>query len=208
MILEKILLGITLAAPIGPVSIEMIKRGLEKGFWAAFKVRLGGAIGNTLCLIISYFSLSAIINKPVITSSIGLVGALYLVIMGFKNLTKKTVSLSGAQNKFLSKIENSGLLVGFILSLANPVSIVFWLSIFASTFSAEEAGLVNFALDLLIICGVLIWGIILSLALALGNAILSENNILIVTRIAGAFLLYFGLRYSLLNAEKIFSIIN
>jgi len=35
-VIEKIILGVILAAPLGPVTVEMIKRGLNRGFWAAF----------------------------------------------------------------------------------------------------------------------------------------------------------------------------
>jgi threonine/homoserine/homoserine lactone efflux protein len=65
MILEKIILGITLAAPIGPVTIEMISRGLERGFWAAFQIRLGAAAGNVLWLVGAFFGLSSLIQYPI-----------------------------------------------------------------------------------------------------------------------------------------------
>ena len=45
-ILNKILLGVTLAAPIGPVSLEMIQRGLKSGFLSSFVVRLGAAVAD------------------------------------------------------------------------------------------------------------------------------------------------------------------
>ena len=62
-ILNKILLGISLAAPLGPVNIEIIKRGLAYGFWPAFSVRLGGAITNSVCLLIAYFSIGKLENN-------------------------------------------------------------------------------------------------------------------------------------------------
>ena len=46
-----------LAAPIGPVSLEMIQRGLKSGFLSSFVVRLGAAVGNLLCLLVSYYSI-------------------------------------------------------------------------------------------------------------------------------------------------------
>ena len=31
-IIQQIVLGISLAAPVGPINIEMLKRGIERGF--------------------------------------------------------------------------------------------------------------------------------------------------------------------------------
>jgi len=205
IIFGKIMLGVTLAAPIGPVSIEMIKRGLEKGFWASFRVRLGGAVGNVLCLVASYLSLSALIKQPLVIGSIGLIGALYLVYMGLKNIFKKHVNLnSRSASPIVLALENSPMIVGFILALANPVSIVFWLGIFAANFNPDDISILNFTLDLMIIAGVLIWGAMLSGTLALGHQILNERNILWVTKGAGVLMLYFGLKFTLLNVSKLF----
>ena len=203
MIIEKLLLGFALAAPIGPVSLEMIKRGLKQGFKEAFKVRLGGATGNTICLIVSHLSLSSLLDSPLIIGSIGFIGAVYLIIVGLNNLRLRSIKLHSASNKLITRIENSSLLTGLILSLANPISIVFWLSIFASTYETVQVKWINFAEDLFIIVGVLIWGAVFSLILDLGKSYLSEKNVLRVTRIAGAFLVILGFKYTWLNLMKL-----
>ncbi len=41
-IIQQIVLGISLAAPVGPINIEMLKRGIERGFWHAWVVGIGG----------------------------------------------------------------------------------------------------------------------------------------------------------------------
>lgn len=204
MIIEKLLLGFALAAPIGPVNLEMIKRGLKQGFREAFKVRLGGATGNTICLIASYLSLSTLLNKPIIIGTIGLIGAVYLIIIGLKNLRQCSVKLHFASDEVVSKIENNSLLTGVILSMINPISIVFWLSIFASTYEATRVKWINFTEDLFIIVGVLIWGAVFSLVLSLGKSYLGEKNILSITKLAGVLLIFLGLKYTWLNLTKIF----
>lgn len=206
MIIEKLLLGFALAAPIGPVSLEMIKRGLKQGFREAFKVRLGGATGNMICLIASHLSLSSLLEKPLIIGSIGLVGAVFLIIIGLKNLRLRNIELYSTSNKVISRIENSSLLTGLILSLANPISIVFWLSIFASTYKTVQLKWISFAEDLFIILGVLIWGAVFSLILDLGKSYLSEKNVLKVTRVAGAFLVILGFKYTWLNLMALLQI--
>ncbi|OQO98502.1 lysine transporter LysE, partial [Geobacillus sp. 44C] len=40
--LSSILLGLSLSIPIGPINIEMIKRGIKFGFFHSWVVGLGG----------------------------------------------------------------------------------------------------------------------------------------------------------------------
>ncbi len=195
MFIEKILLGITLSAPIGPVSLEMIKRGLNKGFLAAFVVRLGGAMGNTLCLLAAYFGLSMFINSDFKMAIGSLIGALVLFYLGFKSLLDKRIhKLNDHQEENYSV--GNGLITGFVLSLANPIAFVFWLSIFAATLDHKSTqsleGLFhNFA----IILGVLLWGLCLSGILEVGKRFFNHKLIKFITIAAGIMLIGFGLKY-------------
>jgi threonine/homoserine/homoserine lactone efflux protein len=199
IIIEKVLLGFTLAAPIGPVSIEMINRGLKLGFKEAFKVRLGGAIGNTCCLAISYLGLVNLINYPFIISTISILGAIYLMIIGIKNSLKQDSKILVKNDKIYS----NALSTGFILALANPVSVIFWLSIFAATFDIQKIGLINFIEDLSIILGVLIWGVCLCSVISVGKTFLNKKIIPMITKIAGVFLFILGLKYMIFNIQHL-----
>ncbi len=215
MLLEKIILGITLAAPIGPVSIEMIKRGLSKGFLGAFIVRVGGAMGNTLCLIAAYFGASLLVNSETKMGLCSLAGAIVLIYLGAKSLfnthAKQNDQISQATTHSMAQVSNNyklsnGLLTGFILSIANPIGIVFWLSIFAG--SIDRSGETSVWLGLLenfsVIAGVLIWGLMLSSLLAAGKRFVNQKGLKLITMAAGAMLIYFALKYAYRGIEILF----
>lgn len=192
--LEKIVLGVTLAAPIGPVSVEMIKRGLAKGFWAAFSIRLGGAIGNTLCLLGTCFGLMHIMKYPFLLNTLGVMGAIFLIYMGICSFVKKNNQVDLEQGK---KISN-GIYLGIYLSIANPVALVFWPGIFAATMqNVKSINFSSFAESMLIVAGVLLWGFALSLALEAGNRFCNQRTIKIVTQISAAIMIWFGIKYIL-----------
>lgn len=210
MLLQKILLGITLAAPIGPVSIEMIKRGLDKGFLGAFVVRLGGALGNTLCLIAAYFGASLLMTSNAKMGLCSIAGALVLFYLGIKALLDKRahqyqVNVQSTTNQ-KNKLSN-GLLTGFVLSIANPIGIVFWLTIFAAPSELPEETTVWLGLlqNFAVIAGVLIWGGILSGFLEVGKRFVSPKWIKSITKIAGIMLIYFGLKYAYRGIELLIS---
>lgn len=197
MLIEKIILGITLSAPIGPVSLEMIKRGLNKGFFAALIIRLGGMIGNTLCLIAAYFGVGLFVHSDSALAMCSLVGSLVLIYMGLKTfLNKKTLQLNNQTDSISYNLLN-GLFTGFILSVANPIGIIFWLSIFAATIdtNAQSQSLMGLFQNFGIILGVLLWGICLSSILELGKRFINQKFVNVITLLAGAMLIFFGLKY-------------
>ena len=206
MHLDKILLGITLAAPIGPVSIEMIKRGLKDGFWAAFNIRIGGAIGNTLCLVLAYFGLAALQNYQWVFVTLGLLGSILLLYMGLTTMKKvfKPIQIDLSSSPELKKPLRESLFLGLMLALFNPVAVVFWLSIFANDLDpTQPVHWKHLLLNMQIILGVLLWGASLSLVLEFGRRGLSTRMIKAVTFGAGLMLLYFGGKYGYMNFLKL-----
>jgi threonine/homoserine/homoserine lactone efflux protein len=196
MFLEKILLGVTLAAPIGPVCLEMIKRGLYKGFWGAYVIRLGAAVGNTLCLVAAYFGLGLFMDSDLKMGLCSLGGALVLIYLGAKSLfDKRKHELAAAKDMSIGII--NGLFTGFILSIASPIGIIFWLSIFAATLDHTSASTLNGLLqNFSIILGVLLWGAFLSGLLELGSRFINHKLINIITAVAGLMLIGFGIKFA------------
>ena len=196
MLIEKILLGVSLSAPIGPVSVEMIRRGLQRGFFGAFVVRLGGAVGNSLCLIAAYFGLALIVRSDKDVAIFSLAGSFVLMYLGVKALLDKRKHHFAVDKDASIKVLN-GLATGFVLSIANPIGLLFWIAIFGASLDHTAAksmeGLFeNFS----IILGVLIWGAFLSGLLEIGKRIFNEKLISIITTVAGLMLFGFGLKYA------------
>jgi threonine/homoserine/homoserine lactone efflux protein len=196
-ILNRILLGITLAAPIGPVSIEMIQQGLRGGFLPAFIVRLGAAIGNLLCLIISYYGILQLNKNQFVITALSIMASLLLIHRAYIYITSKINSLD------LHNVEtnsNNGILVGLYLSIANPIAFIFWSGIMASSANSFDAGL---AFNLLIIVGVLIWGVVFSLILSFGKNYITPATLLYVNKVAGVIMLYYGIKFLWSNLSMI-----
>ncbi len=197
MLVEKILLGISLSAPIGPVSLEMIKRGLQKGFFGAFVVRLGGAIGNSLCLIAAYFGLGLLIHSETDVAICSLAGSFVLMYLGIKSLKDRRKHQFTVEDDKSINVLN-GLVTGFFLSIANPLGLLFWVTIFAATIDHTQQ--VHSAWGLLenfsIILGVLLWGAFLSGLLEIGKRIFNNKLISLITILAGLMLFGFGLKFA------------
>ncbi len=219
IIVTKIILGISLAAPIGPVNAEMIKRGLSTGFWGSFNVRLGGAIANIILLLLAYFGLGSIIKYPKVIFTISTIGVIALTYLGVKNILKAiskqplNISLNNSSNNNKQvtsqySIKN-GLLVGFSLSFASPIGLMFWLSTFATSMQQNSPNVFNLNdlfINLFIILGVLIWGFFISMILHFFSKIINEKKLKIVTLLSGIILIYFGIKYGIASVTKLHAI--
>ena len=109
--------------------------------------------------------------------------------MGVKALNQNVDTQKTQENSALQ----NGLLWGFYLAVFNPVAFAFWPGIFAS--SVEDISSVNFvdfAQNLFILVGVLIWGAILSLIASLGKASLNQKTANFITKGSGILLLFFS----------------
>jgi len=87
-VIQKIILRISLAAPVGPVNVEVIKRGLKHGFFPAFLLSLDAASADTTYLLLIYFGLSNFINIPVVKTSIWIFGAIVLLYLGYQSINE------------------------------------------------------------------------------------------------------------------------
>ncbi len=215
IILNKILLGISLAAPIGPVNAEMIKRGLAYGFWAAFNIRLGGALTNSICLLIAYFSLGQLAKHQTILLAVSSIGELVLIYMGVTTIIKACsqknfISITNNQIKEQTNTSKptlkNGLLTGMVLASASPIGIMFWLTSFAATISLDTTiglNITDLLINFFIIVGVLSWGCFVSGLLHFGNKIIGPRSLRIVSGLSGILLIYFGVKYGLYTLKHL-----
>src|SRR5258706_16201260 len=55
-----LLIGVLIAAPVGPVNIVCIQRTLERGFWGGFAAGLGAVLADGIIATVAAFGASAI----------------------------------------------------------------------------------------------------------------------------------------------------
>lgn len=160
-IIQQIVLGISLAAPVGPINIEMLKRGIERGFWHAWIVGIGGMTADILFMLLIYFGLSSVFMYTYVQAFMYCAGFFLLFYLGFQSV-KQGISHSNMEYK---QEEIGGLkqsfMAGFLIAISNPLNLVFWFGIYGSTLSSlltkvtkQEAFCTVFVLLLVLFCGI------------------------------------------------------
>lgn len=208
MIIQKIILGISLSAPFGPLSAEALSRGLKGGFWAAFRVRMGGAIGNLTCLILASLFISYLHKMQLINTYITSIAAVALISLGCKQFRIDTNDVYENYDGYrLSK--NSDWFAGLFLAIFNPYGIIWWMSIYTASMTekelSEKPSISAFIDNLYIILGIVIWIFIFSYLVGLIRRRLSTSLLSILTRASSAFIIGYGIYYALVAGKTFLS---
>ena len=194
-LLQNILLGLSLAAPIGPVNLEIIKRGLNSGFKQAFLTGFGAMCADTTYLILIFFGLTSFLNFAFMKIMFGVGGSLILIYLGVvsvKDFFRTTIVENKRQN-FIGAFTT-----GYVLAISSPMTIVWWTGVFGALLASQtniQSNISAFFSCLSILLGCFLWVFFLSTALHWGKKFINEKITRIVSLTAGIFLIVFGIYF-------------
>jgi threonine/homoserine/homoserine lactone efflux protein len=200
-LIKGFIIGLSIAAPVGPIGVLTVKRTLTEGRISGFVTGMGAAFADAAYGTVAGFGLFAISSFLISQEFlIKLIGGLFLVYLGVRSFLSKpatnetTVASKGLLNNFIST---------FFLTLTNPSTILSFIAIFAGL------GLTSSTADICsssaIVFGVFIgsalWWLILSSTVSLFQYKIKPNLLIWVNRLSGIILGSFGLfaLYSLLE---------
>lgn len=192
-LLRGLLIGFSIAAPVGPIGVLCIRRTLTEGRAAGLVSGLGAATADALYGCIAGFGLTLISNFLVSQQLwLRLVGGLFLCYLGLKTLLSKP-----AEQAAVAK--GSGLLGAyastFFLTVTNPMTIISFAAIFAGLGLASSTG--SYAAAGVLVAGVFLgsalWWLLLSGGVGLLRDRFNTAGLLWVNRISGVIITGFGL---------------
>lgn len=191
--LKGIVLGFSIAAPVGPIGVLCIRKTLQFGRRSGFFSGLGAASADAVYAIMAAFGLTIVSNFLLAGQFwLRLIGGLFLLYLGWKTfvakptLQSKDVPHTTLLNDFVST---------FFLTATNPMTILSFLAIFAGLGLSNIQGdyTQSSALVLGVFLGSAIWWLILSEGVTLFRKKVSQNVMIWINRIAGLIILGFGI---------------
>lgn len=190
---KAMLIGLSIAAPVGPIGLLCIQRTLAQGMRTGFVSGLGAACADAVYGAIGAFGMVAVTDYFVsLSTPLAIGGALFLGWMGVKLLLAKnetgqaaSVGVQKAGNAFISV---------FVLTLANPMTIISFVAVFASIAGPRVMG--HAAAGLMVVgvfLGSAIWWLMLSAGVALLSKQVGTGLLGFINRVGGLLLLGFAL---------------
>lgn len=191
---KGMLLGFSIAAPVGPIGILCIRRTLQYGRFSGLFSGLGAACADTFYGLIAAFSLTLVsdfLNEQHFLLHV--FGGLFLIILGAKTFFAGATEV--ASGTVTHRTLFSDFISTFFLTLSNPLTIISFLAVFAGL------GLVNIAekkidavfLVVGIFLGACVWWLILSEGITFFRKKVGQKTMSWINRIAGIIIVTFGL---------------
>lgn len=192
-LIKGIIIGFSIAAPVGPIGVLTIKRTLAEGRLSGFVTGMGAAMADTVYGFIAGFGLT-IISAFLLTQAfwIKLIGGLFLLFLGVKSFLSKPASNA-------AKLDSKGLLSNFVstffLTLTSPVTILSFVAIFAGLGLGTTKSDYTSSLSLVfgIFLGSALWWLILSSVVGFFQTKITPERLVWINRLSGLILLSFGL---------------
>lgn len=194
------ILGLMAAAPIGPVNIEMIRRGLRVGFWAPFCIGLGAVTADFVYVTLASLGFSSLFSHiAVMRGSLMLLGAALLSFLGIVAIREARHPVLPVENPAEQPLGKARYyLLGLLLCLANPMTIGYWLVVSAALLPSGEALWRSYAvLVVSVSAGCITWVVFISTVLHASRRHVSARLFRYVNLVSGLLLVGYGLYFAL-----------
>lgn len=190
--LKGLILGFSIAAPVGPIGVLCIRKTLQFGRLSGFFSGLGAASADAIYAVIAAFGLTFISNFLLAGQFwFHLIGGVFLLYLGWKTFIatpysqSKDISHTTLLNDFVST---------FFLTMTNPMTILSFLAVFAGLGLSNIEGDYFQASELVlgVFFGSAMWWLMLSEGVTLFRKKISNKVMIWVNRIAGLIIFAFG----------------
>lgn len=191
-LLKGLVIGFSIAAPVGPIGLLCIRRALSAGRAAGFVSGLGAATADALYGLVAALGLTAITNVLLAHQTwLRVGGGIFLIYLGLATLRAKPAAneAQGGRSENLWRAYGSTL----ALTLTNPMTILSFLGIFAGlgVGTTNSAGAAT-----LLVAGVFLgsaaWWLLLSVLAGWLGARLQQGGLRIVNIASGLVIATFG----------------
>ncbi|KQL56511.1 MULTISPECIES: LysE family translocator [Bacillaceae] len=198
IVFSYLLLGISLGAPIGPVNAARIEKGIQNGFMHSWMVGIGSLFADATFMACVYFGLQRFIDAPFIQSFLWLFGAFVLFYSGIEGMMRSN-RFSIIENRHRDTLIHC-FFNGFLISISNPMSIMFWLGIYGSIMVKTAETATNQQLLLytcMIFIGLTMWDLFVASMTSGGRRFLRPATLKAIALLSGLSLVAFGVYFAI-----------
>lgn len=160
---QSMLIGLSIAAPVGPIGLLTIQRSLEQGARAGFFTGLGAAVADAAYGAVGAFGVSWLIHSlTALRVPLAVGGAAFLLWMAW-GLVRARPEAVQARSGLAGGSDWRNFGGTFLLTLANPATIISFIAVFGAM-SAAGTRMEPATLVLGVFLGSALWWLFLSSA--------------------------------------------
>lgn len=192
LVAKGLLLGLGIAAPVGPIGVLCIRRSLADGFRAGLATGLGAATADALYGVIAGFGLTALSQFLVAQQFwFGLLGGMFLLQLGMRTFIARPAERAAQASGGTWFAAYASTL---FLTLTNPLTILSFVAVFAGLGLATDSSWSGAtALVLGVFAGSTAWWLFLSGAVSAFRTRITPATLQWINRASGVLIAVFGL---------------
>lgn len=194
-----LILGWGASIPVGPINLEMMRRNIQFGTSNGISLGLGACSADLTYVILLCVGALSLLDYPLVLDMVGILGAVTLCWFGYKAFVMPVVNNSDNIKPYsMSK----NLSQGYILTLINPFTILFWLSVSAQLLVVTKGAELQIIIAAVgVMVGTVSWVFAYNAVLHYTRHKLSAKIIHLLNRTGGVILFLFA-GYSVFHVVK------
>jgi threonine/homoserine/homoserine lactone efflux protein len=202
LLAKGLLIGLSIAAPLGPIGILCINRSLVEGARMGFVCGLGAAAADALYALAGTVALAGIAHWIIDDGpALRLIGGVFLVYLGARTFVRPILVLPAPARmpSLLPPGAHAAFMSTFLLTLANPVTLLSFAAVFAGLgigaggISSSVQGTDGAALVAGVFTGSALWWLGLSSLVGRLRHLIGARSLHLLNHVCGTVLTAFGL---------------
>ena len=134
---EGLRFGLLLQLAIGPMCLMVFNTAQNKGFLIAMSLVCAIVLVDTFYILLASLGASKLLSNKKVEKGIKIVGAIILIIFGL-NIILNVFGINVMPGLNLNPNSSSAFIQGLVLTLSNPITIIFWGSILTTKIIEEK----------------------------------------------------------------------
>lgn len=193
------IIGVLIAAPVGPVNVLCVQRAIERGFWGGMAAGLGAVLGDGLIALLAALGVGAVSGAIAHhRTAIQVIGGIALLAFGARlYFSRPNIIAPATAREEAASLKDFAWDIPqtFLLTVTNPAAVLGLFAIFSgvSSFVNVDSWVDALTMVAAIVGGSLAWWIVLSRLVGLIRHRITIDRLQTVNRVAGVLLICFGL---------------
>lgn len=199
-------LGVSLAAPIGPVKATLLNTGIKNGFFHAWIFGIGALVTDIMYMLMVFFGVAQFIDSPILKTILWSFGCFVLIYTGVENLL--TLNKIKMDFKIGKNIRfRQSFLSGFFMAMLNPLTILFWLGIYGSILAGTAGTLTWYQIiiySIAILLGISLVDFIMAFISSVARKLLNTKLLRSISIISSIAMIGFGIFFGIQAYRSLF----
>ncbi len=185
------IIGLTHAVPPGPITFEVLRRGVSEGFRPALEVDIGAVAADAVFFVLIVVGLSQVLGHPAGRIAMWLGGCALLAFLGLRGIYRIAAKKAPADAD--GPRGDSPFLSGFLICITSPFALVWWMGVFAGTMTFYSDAISLLAVFGGIAFACLLWYALLGMLGSAGKKMFRRSWLTLLSLACSAMMLAFAI---------------